>query len=77
MIINLGSRTDIPAFFAEWFCNRVKEGYVCVRNPYYPTQVTRYRLKPDVVDCLVFCTKNPAPMLGRLQELETFGEILC
>lgn len=74
MIMNLGSRTDIPAFFAEWFCNRVKEGYVCVRNPYYPTQVTRYRLKPDVVDCLVFCTKNPAPMLGRLQELETFGQ---
>lgn len=74
MIINTGSRTDIPAYFSEWFCNRIKEGYVCMRNPYYPTQVTKYRLDPAVVDCLVFCTKNPAPMLKRLQELDAFGQ---
>lgn len=74
MILNLGSRTDIPAFFADWFYERVAEGYVCARNPYYPTQVTRYRLDPAVVDCLVFCTKNPAPMFPRLHELDVFGQ---
>ncbi len=74
MILNLGSRTDIPAFFSEWFYERVAEGYVCTRNPYNPTQVTRYRLEPEVVDCLVFCTKNPAPMFSRWHELDAFGQ---
>ncbi|MBQ8278745.1 MAG: DUF1848 domain-containing protein [Roseburia sp.] len=74
MIINTGSRTDIPAYYSEWFYNRIREGYVCVRNPYYPNQVQRFRLSPDVVDCLVFCTKNPAPMLPRMAELEQFHQ---
>lgn len=74
MIINTGSRTDIPAYFSDWFFRRIEEGYVCVRNPYFPAQVTRYRLDPSVVDCLVFCTKNPQPMLGRLEMLDGFGQ---
>lgn len=75
MIINTGSRTDIPAFYSQWFFNRIREGYVMVRNPFQPTQVTRYRLDPEVVDCLTFCTKNPAPMLGRLGELAGFRQL--
>jgi hypothetical protein len=74
MIINTGSRTDIPAFFSEWFYNRIKEGEVLVRNPYYPQQVTRYKLSPDVVDCINFCTKNPQPMLERMSELDKFHQ---
>lgn len=74
MIINTGSRTDIPACYSQWFYNRIREGYVLTRNPYYPQQVTRYRLEPEVVDCLVFCTKNPAPMLERLDEIRQFGQ---
>lgn len=34
MIIQTGMRTDIPAFYSQWFMNRIKEGYVLVRNPY-------------------------------------------
>lgn len=74
MIINTGSRTDIPAFYSEWFYNRIKEGYVLARNPYYPEQVTRYRLTPDLVDLIVFCTKNPKPMLDRLNEMKNFHQ---
>ena len=74
MIINTGQRTDIPAFYSRWFYNRIREGYVCVRNPYFETKVTRYRLNPDVVDLLCFCTKNPAPMLDRLQELSAYRQ---
>lgn len=47
MILNTGCRTDIPAFFSEWFYNRVREGYVFVRNTYCPEQVTRYRISPN------------------------------
>ncbi len=72
MILNTGSRTDIPAYYSDWFFNRVKEGYVYARNPYYPTQITKYLLTPDVVDAIVFCTKNPFPMLDRLPLLSAF-----
>jgi len=74
MIINTGQRTDIPAFFSEWFVNRLKDGYVLVRNPYNPQSVTRYRLSPDVVDIIGFCTKNPEPMLPRMELLKPFGQ---
>lgn len=74
MIINTGMRTDIPAFYSEWFMNRIREGYVLVRNPYRPDWITRYELSPDVVDCLAFCTKNPAPMLRYIDELKHFHQ---
>lgn len=74
MIINTGCRTDIPAFYSEWFYNRIKEGYVLTRNPYFPLQVLRYRLTPEVVDCLMFCTKNPQPMIERMGEIRQFGQ---
>lgn len=74
MVINTGCRTDIPAYYSKWFYNRIQEGYVLVRNPYYPQQVLRYRLTPDVVDCLCFCTKNPEPMLSGIKALEAFSQ---
>ena len=74
MIINTGHRTDIPAFYSEWFANRLKAGFVLVRNPYNPVSVTRYRLSPDVVDLIGFCTKNPAPMLPRMDLLREYGQ---
>lgn len=72
MILNTGSRTDIPAYYSDWFYNRIEAGYVCVRNPYYPSQVTKYRLAPEVIDVMVFCTKNPRPMLKRISRLADF-----
>jgi len=74
MIINTGQRTDIPAFFSQWFANRLKAGFVLVRNPYNPKSVIHYRLTPDVVDLIGFCTKNPAPMLPYMDLLEPFGQ---
>lgn len=74
MIIHTGLRTDIPAFYSRWFCNRLREGFVLVRNPYRPTAVTRYQLSPDVVDLISFCTKNPAPMLPHMALLEPYGQ---
>ena len=73
MIIQTGMRTDIPAFYAEWFCNRLRAGSVCVRNPYHFQQVSRYRLSPEVVDLIGFCTKNPAPMLSHMDLLKPYG----
>ncbi len=74
MIINTGQRTDIPAFYSKWFMNRIREGYVYVRNPYYPNLVTKFLLNPNVVDVIGFCTKNPRPMFPYLDELKKFGQ---
>ncbi|MDD6790343.1 MAG: DUF1848 domain-containing protein, partial [Lachnospira sp.] len=74
MIINTGQRTDIPAFYAEWLVNRLKEGFVCVRNPFNPKQVSRYELNPSVVDGIGFCTKNPEPMFPYMDLLSEYGQ---
>lgn len=74
MIINTGQRTDIPAFYAPWLAERLKAGSVCVRNPYNPVQVSRYRLDPSVVDVIGFCTKNPAPMFPYMNLLKDYGQ---
>ena len=74
MILHTGNRTDIPAFYSEWFINRLKAGEVFVRNPYDPIQVSRYRITPEVVDVICFCTKNPAPMLAHMEELRNYGQ---
>ncbi len=72
MILNTGSRTDIPAYYSNWFYNRIREGFVYERNPFSPSQVTSYLLDPCVIDACVFCTKNPAPMMERLSLLSPF-----
>ena len=74
MILNTGSRTDIPAYYSEWFYNRIKEGFVYTRNPYNPKLIHSYKLDPSVVDVLVFCTKNPEPMIKRLDEIAHFKQ---
>lgn len=72
MIISASRRTDIPSYYSEWFFNRLKEGYVLVRNPMNPRQISRVNLSPEVVDGIVFWTKNPAPMLKKLDPLEKY-----
>ena len=72
MIINTGQRTDILAFYAPWFLKRLEEGFVDVRNPYYPSLVTRYSLDPNLVDCLAFCSKNPGPFVPYLDKLKVY-----
>lgn len=72
MIISASRRTDIPAFYSEWFLNRIKERYVLVPNPYNPNMISRVNLDPAVIDCVVFWTKNPAPMIDKLDRLQDY-----
>lgn len=73
MIISASRRTDIPAFFGEWLMRRLREGFVLVRNPMNFHQVSRVPLNPAQVECIVFWTKNPEPMLAELAEIEALG----
>lgn len=72
MIISASRRTDIPAYFSEWFLNRIKEEYVMVRNPMNHQQVSRVSLSPKVIDAIVFWTKNPLPMIDKLSLLQRY-----
>lgn len=73
MIISASRRTDIPAFYSEWFFNRHREGYVCARNPMNLRQVSKISLDPDVVGGIVFRTKDPTLMMHRLNELKDYA----
>lgn len=73
MIISCSRRTDIPAFYGDWFFNRIHEGFVLVRNPMNAKQVRRVSLLPADVDCIVFWTKDPEPLLDRLQHLKDYN----
>ncbi|NLT35517.1 MAG: DUF1848 domain-containing protein [Gaiellales bacterium] len=73
MIISASRRTDIPAFYMEWFVRRLRAGFVLVPNPFNPHQVQRVSLLPEDVDAIVFWTKNPAPLLPHLDEITRAG----
>ena len=73
MIISASRRTDIPAFYSEWFMNRIREGFVYVRNPMNYNQISNIKLNSDVVDCIVFWTKDPKNIIKYLDELDERG----
>jgi hypothetical protein len=73
MIISASRRTDIPAFFADWFMRRVEAGSCLVANPVNPAIVSRVSLAPQTTDAIAFWSKNPAPLLPRLRELDRRG----
>ncbi len=73
MIISASRRTDIPAFYAKWFINRVRAGFCDVPNPVRPAQVSRVSLRPEDVDVIVFWTRNAKPLIEKLGELDEQG----
>ncbi len=73
MILSVSRRTDIPAFYTEWFFNRLKQGFVYVRNPMNYHQVSEVALNPDGIDCIVFWTKDPSNILNKLDQLAEYS----
>jgi hypothetical protein len=73
MIVSVSRRTDIPAFYSEWFFNRLEEGFVYVVNPMNLKQVSKIELTPETVDCFIFWTKDATPMIDRLDELKDYN----
>lgn len=73
MIISASRRTDIPALYSEWFMNRIRAGWCLVPNPIYMKQVSKVSLLPKDVEAIIFWSKNPAPLLSHLDELDKLG----
>lgn len=72
-IISASRRTDIPAWYARWFMNRVRAGFCDVPNPFNPKQVSRVSLLPGDVAAIVFWTRDPGPIITHLPELDRRG----
>lgn len=69
MIISASKRTDIPAFYSEWFIRNLKKGKFQVRNPLFPSKVSEYRFEKQDIDCIVFWTKYPKPLMKHIDYL--------
>ena len=68
MILFASGRTDIPAFYSNWFLNRVDAGFVDVRNPFNPNLISRINFSD--VDLIMFCSKNPIPIIDKLDKIK-------
>lgn len=77
MIINVGGRTDIVNYYSEWLFKRFEQGFVYSRNPFYPNYVYKYTLNPDIVDCVIFCSKNYAPVLKDFHKISDKYNVFC
>lgn len=73
MIISASRRTDIPAYYSEWFYNRIKEGYCTVPNPFNAEQIYLVDLRPQFVTAIVFWTRNAYPLLKDIEILDERG----
>lgn len=68
MILNVSGRTDVVAFYSDWFINRYNEGFVDVRNPFNKKMISRIYFED--VDVILFCTKNPIPILSEIKNID-------
>ena len=68
-VVSASYRTDIPAFYGDWFARRLAAGYALVRNP-WSGRTYRVNLRPEAVAGYVFWTRNPAPFMPVLERLD-------
>ena len=67
VIVSASRSTDIPAFYADWFFNRLRKGYSAWTNPF--NGVKSY-VSYEETRFIVFWSKNPKPLLPHLDYLK-------
>ena len=91
MILSVSRRTDIPAFYSDWFFKQLDQGFVLVPNPIAHEKIAKIALEPlkienvetnllgknkvetsGTLEGIVFWTKNPKPMLEKLDRLKDY-----
>jgi hypothetical protein len=73
LIVSASRRTDIPALYSDWLLNRLRAGEALAPDRFRPKRLYKIDLRPESVDCLVFWTKNPGPLMGKLSAIEDMG----
>ena len=72
-VISCSRRTDIPAFYYDWLQSALKAGHIVTQNPLYPENEYDISLSPDDVSAIVLWSKNFAPFIKNVGELENFN----
>jgi len=62
IVISASRRTDIPAFYMDWFMEQIKKGVFEVSNPYNRRKVI-VPATPDKIHTIVFWSKNFSPFI--------------
>lgn len=71
-IVSVSRRTDIPAFYGDWFMRRIEEGFAGVVNPFGGRKYI-VPLRPEDVSCFVFWSKDFSPFLDNLKVIDSLG----
>jgi hypothetical protein len=72
-VISASRRTDIPAFYLDWFIEQIKRGYAVTANPFYPQQRKKISLHPDEVEWIVFWSRNYQIMLNKKKDFSNYN----
>ena len=72
-VISASRRTDIPAFYLDWFIEKINQGYIKVKNPFYPSQVNRIPLKVSDVHSIIFWSKDFKNFLQKTSEFKDYN----
>ena len=70
VIVSASRATDIPAFYSDWFFHRLGEGFVSWKNPFNGVWS---RVSFEKTRLVVFWSKNPKPLVGKLRRLDDMG----
>lgn len=70
MIISASRRCDVPNYKSDWFLDSLKAGEILL--PTHSFVSKKITLRKDIIDCIVFWTKNPEPMIPRIHELDGY-----
>lgn len=70
IVISVSRRTDIPAYYADWFRKRLEIGNTFYPNPMNPNQIVEQKLTPESVKAFVFWTRNPKPLFRHLDYID-------
>lgn len=71
-VVSVSRRTDVPAFYGEWFMRRLEEGFALWENP-FGRQLHRVSLKREHVRAFAFWSKNFRPFLPNLRDIKAAG----
>ena len=71
VIVSASRATDIPKWYAEWFFNRLKTGYIIWKNPF--NQNNRQKISFSKTKAIVFWSKDPKPMFEYLPKIDEMG----
>lgn len=70
IVVSVSRRTDIPAYFSDWFRKRLEIGDTFYPNPFNPKAIVHQDLRPEAVKAFVFWTRNPKPLFTHLDYID-------